>query len=511
MIRFVTFCLILIAYGSVSVTTAIAQSVPHVDALIKSLDTNNDGSLTKNEVAKNARYLAQFPRWDTDQDGKVSNADIVKFRAKFGIAADGTRLKTSPRGKPAAGTSPAKAFTIPDVESLARVGKGTRMDRSVAANSQFVLKTTPHAVAGDGYVVLTDHTEPNYLKTLDRFVNHHHAKLVRVDDLAVLHKHTEQFGKTRDQLQGAKYVAIAPRLKSFRENMVLGMWELLSTVDEDPQLDCFPAFLIASNHASFESLISQSIQHKAVLAKDLKPFAINQVKDSRETRSLQKSAILRKHFQKANLKTPIVAIYGPQADAAPRLQGDQTWNLKVKSRQQFVKSFSQPIDDALAKSNLIVMHGHGVPGMSCSMDVDAIPEDCHGKVVMSGSCFSANPVQSDLVAMGQAPGGYSVDTRDAFILRAIDNGAIVAFGHQRLSSGFPHLFPVLEDWTEGQAVGEAYQQLINGLIELKGTRSGGFVLTDDQKTKRSPPQQRFLYVVIGDPALQPFERLTMKD
>ncbi len=484
---------------------AQAQTQPHVDEIVKSLDKNEDGFLTKDEVAGNARYARQFARWDADGDGQVSKADIVKFRAGFGIAADGSSLRAR-RNR----NAPAQPFTIPDVESLTRVGKGTRLSRAVSSNSQFILKTEAHDVAGESYVVLTDHAEPGYLKALDRLVNHRHAKLVRVDDLAVLHENTEAFDQIRKQLAGARFVAIAPRLESFRENMVLSMWELLSTLDEDPQLDCFPGFLVASNADSFGALIDQSIDHKPVAADELRPLAINQVQNSRETRSLQKSGILRKYFGNANLKTPIVAIYGQQADAAPRLEGEQTWNLKVKSRRQFVKSFSEPINQAFEQANLIVMHGHGIPGMSCSMDVDAVPKNCRGKVLLSGSCFSANPVKSDLARMNQAPGGYSVEARDAFIVRAIDNGAIVAFGHQRLSSGFPHLFPVLEGWTAGQTVGQAYQQLINGLINQSGTTSGGFILSNQQRTNRRPPQQRLLYVVIGDPALQPFERLKIK-
>ncbi len=111
--------------------------------------------------------------------------------------------------------------------------------------------------------------------------------------------------------------------------------------------------------------------------------------------------------------------------------------------------------------------------------------------------------------MRQAPGGYTVAARDAFVLRAIDNGAIVAFGHQRLSSGFPHLYPVLENWLDGQTVGQAYQQLINGLIDLQGTKSGEFTISEEQKTSKRLPQNRLLYVVIGDPALQPMEPFTV--
>jgi len=104
---------------------AVAQQ-PHVEDLLKQLDTNSDGWLSKTEVAKNQRYARQFPRWDTDGDAKVTKKDIVAFRAKFGIAADGTRLRGGNSDQP----SP--KLMIPKVSDLTRVDKQTRLNRSVA-------------------------------------------------------------------------------------------------------------------------------------------------------------------------------------------------------------------------------------------------------------------------------------------------------------------------------------------------------------------------------------------
>ncbi|MEM6688076.1 MAG: hypothetical protein AAF664_01530 [Planctomycetota bacterium] len=501
MIRLITVSTLFVA------STAFGQNTPLVDDLIKSLDINQDGKLTANEVAENKRYSKQFPRWDTDEDQVVSREDIVAFRYRFGISADGTPLRRSRSDGSRGPGGVSVPFNIPDIGDLSRIGKGRRPSSIEAQHSQYLLSTSTHAVSGSDYVVLTDHNEAAYLTSLNQLAKHHGGKLVRVSDLAIAHDEPAKFRWLREQVKNARYVAIAPRLVSFRENMVLGMWELLSTIDDDPMLDCFPGFLVASSPQSFALLINQSIEHKSTSAEELRPFAINQVQNSQETRSLQKSGILRKHFQKIGLHTPIVAIYGPTADEAPRLKGEQTWNLKIESRREFVRTFEDTISLALAKANLVVMHGHGVPGMSCSVDVDAVPDDCTGKILLSGSCFSANPVRSDLAAMSQAPGGYQVEARDAFIVRAIDNGAIAAFGHQRLSSGFVHLYPVLESWLDGQSIGQGYQQMINGLIEQRGAKSGDFVLSKDQLASRNPRQQSFLYIVIGDPALQPFEMI----
>ena len=469
---------------------------PPVTEIYKNYDGNKDGMLEANELT-GSRYARQFPRWDINGDQKVFPQEIVAFRKRFGIAADGTllRVQTQKIGPP--------KFVIPRMSELKRLKKGVPLSREEARNSAFLLGTEKHAVGGTEYVVLTDHVDEAYLESLQKLAAHHKGQIVRVPDLALLHEQEERFNKLQKQLRaiGPKYAAIAPRLDSFRENMLMGMWELFSTLDSDPEIDVFPGFLIASNAKAFSKLIEQSLQHKSITFKKLKPIAISQVLRDTETRSLQKAAMLRQHFRKRDLETPIVAIYGKKATTAPRLKGKQVWNLEAPGGGKFIESFSPELTSKFNQSNLIIMHGHGVPGMSCSVDIRGIPSNLQGKVLLTGSCFSASPKKSDLPEIRDAPGGYTVKKRDAFLLRAIDQGAIVAFGHQRLSSGFPHLYPVLENWLKGKTVGEAYQRLINGLINLKEVKSGDFVIRE--KTKK-PAQNSLLYVVIGDPALRPF-------
>lgn len=104
--------------------------------------------------------------------------------------------------------------------------------------------------------------------------------------------------------------------------------------------------------------------------------------------------------------------------------------------------------------------------------------------------------------MTEAPGGYAVEKRDAFLLRAIDRGAILAFGHQRLSTGFPHLYPILDSLLEGKPAGQAYQELLNALIDYRGLKPDSFLLSDTDRQNTKPPQNVLLYVLIGDPALR---------
>jgi len=469
--------------------------LPSVSDFMEKNDANKDGVLTKDEVA-DTNFKRQFARWDADKDGKVSAKDIVRFRARFGIGADGSK-------KPA---RPATKFVIPEIDSLPRIDGKTRPSREQARNSAFILKTGKHEVAGTRYVILTDHVVNDYLAPLQKLADHHKGLLIKVDDLAALHQDTESFESIRQRLRDekAKYVAIAPRVASFRENMLLSIWELFSTIDSDPQLDVLPGVLLATNPTSMSKLVEQSINWKPQSPSEVKPLAISQIPTASETRSLQKAGILRNVFKKYDVSMPVVALYRPRAQGAVRLQGDDVWNFNTVGPNQYTGGPGLKPTKAIEQSSLIVMHGHGSPGMSCSVDLKGLPNDLSGKILLAGSCFASVPRNSDLAAMNEAPGGYKIEKRDGFALRAVDNGAVVVFGHQRLSQGFPYLYPVLDTLMNGETVGESYQQLINGLINLRRAKSGGFILDEDELKKQRSPKHNFLYVLFGDPALQPF-------
>jgi hypothetical protein len=404
--------------------------------------------------------------------------------------------------------APAQEFRIPEIGKLPRVDRNSpRPSPYHLRNSAFILKFKDHAPQGEGYVILTDHTEKAYLQSLERLSKRRKGTIIKTKDLAKLHL-PETIGPLRRKLQklDPKYVALAPRMESYRENMVLGTWELLSTLDEDRYIDAYPGILLASSVSSFKQLIDRTIDYRPIPQSKLKTFAISQVPSDTESRSLQKAGILRDFFANYGIKTPTVAIYTPSATNAPELKGDDLWKIRLESKGNFVKKFDPKPREALHGSQLVIMHGHGIPGMSCSVDLEGIPAKSKNQVILSGSCFSAVPVKSDFPRMTSAPGGYKVSQRPAFATRYVDQGATVFFGHMRLSSGFPHLYPVLEKWLGGATVGEAYQQLINGLIDMRGFEPGRFVVKP-AVTQRRLPQNTLLYIVFGDPALVPFEPL----
>jgi hypothetical protein len=403
-------------------------------------------------------------------------------------------------------------FRIPDLQELPRIDRRSpRPGRDVLRNSAFILKLNEHRPAGDQYVILTDHTASGFLDPLQKLAEHRNGSIINVADLGEIYQ-TQTLQSLRNQLRQLKpkFIAIAPRMESYRENMLLGVWELISSLDEDKYLDVYPGLLLASTPQSFQRLIDRTIHFQSISQKELKPMAISQVPSNAESRSLQKAGILRNVFGSYGIPTPVLAIYTPAANAAPVIEGDLTWEIRLKEKGRFVTSFEPDPRDAIQRAQLVIMHGHGIPGMSCSIDVDGIPTTSSNQIVLSGSCFGAVPAESDFPTMTSAPGGYQVKPRQAFATRYVDRGATVFFGHMRLSSGFPHLFPVLEKWMAGKSVGQAYQELINGLIDMRGFQPGKFVVKNAGQQRRIP-QNALLYVVLGDPALIPLRPLIKMD
>ncbi|MED5585348.1 MAG: hypothetical protein VYB61_03245 [Verrucomicrobiota bacterium] len=404
--------------------------------------------------------------------------------------------------------SSAQEFQVPEVSTLPRIDRDSpRPSRAILRNSAFILKMQTHPPLGEAYVILTDHKKEEYLKPLRKLAKHRNATIVKTTSLAAIHQ-PDVLEKLKGKLKKLtpRYVALAPRMESFRENMLLGAWELLSTLDKDPYLDAYPGILPATSPANFNALIDRTINYRSIGQKDLKPFAISQVPSNTESRSLQKAGILRKVFADYGIQTPTLAIYTPRATDAPQLKGNQVWNIRVAEKGKFVRKFDVQPGKALNNAQLVIMHGHGIPGMSCSVDIEGIPSQSSNQVILSGSCFSAVPINSDLPRMTSAPGGYKVDRRPAFGTRYLDRGGTVFFGHMRLSSGFPHLYPVLENWLQGASVGEAYQQLINAIIEMRGFRPGNFIVKTPVQQRRIP-QNTLLYAIFGDPALKPLQPL----
>jgi hypothetical protein len=398
-------------------------------------------------------------------------------------------------------------FPLPRLGDVPKVAAGERPTGAARDYTCYLLETAQHPVAASGYVILTDHREPRCLAALRRLAAAREGELFRVEDLAALRPGSGGFESLEARLRARmpRYVAIAPRFEAYRDNMVVSMWALLSGLDDDRSLDVLPGFLVAPDHDSFEALIARSIAHAPQARERFRPALLGQVVNARPlgVRSLQKVAIMRRHFAALGYRTPALVTLAGAARGQRSLEGPALWYADAPGGGAALPAIPEVARAALAEASLLITYGHGTPGKVCSLEVGAFAKlDMEGKVVLSGSCFSAAPSAWDV-----APPKRVVDgpDKERFALRAIQNGATVCFGHMKFNGGFPYLNPVLAHWLRGGTVGEGYQRLLNALL-ASSRLSPSEILAGDRRTALAG--NRLLYVVIGDPALRPFRSIS---
>ena len=163
----------------------------------------------------------------------------------------------------------AQILDLPPLRDLPRIDRTSpRPAPSILRNSAFILKMKAHQVSGKSYVILTDHDSPEFLSAIDKLSAYRNGKILRLDDLGSV---TNVEGRTSLQERllelDPKYVAIAPKIDSYRENVLLGLWEVFSSLDQDPLIDVYPGILLAPNAESFQRLIDRSINYQTISQK----------------------------------------------------------------------------------------------------------------------------------------------------------------------------------------------------------------------------------------------------
>jgi hypothetical protein len=397
-----------------------------------------------------------------------------------------------------------------------RVDREHRPSPELTRTRQFIFKTEAHPTIGDNYVVVTDLTSSEHLQALEKLARHHHGTVLKVDDLATIAGDAANRKALTDRLREAspRYVAIAPRWTSYRETMLLAMWQVLAELDTDPQdtdpqLDAFPGLLLAPTAQDFEALIERSIHHKPQASSDLRPFLIAQVSTEPAPvngRAMQKVDWLRGMFEQQGLAAPSLLVRQFRAEplSLPASTKSAAWGLDVSGPRQVLNELQSPIVNAMDEATLLILFGHGVPGKTCSLDVNVFDKvRMTNKIVLCGSCYSAAAPQSDFE---NDDGPEIRNDRPRFAFRSIAGGATVVYGHMRENGGFPEMFPVFEAWMHGLSVGEAYQRQVNALMSWSDLRTEEVGLSREAaKDKRAErDRNELLYVVIGDPALTPF-------
>ena len=397
----------------------------------------------------------------------------------------------------------ARSLIIPSIEEM----KNPPTRNAFGPNAT-VLQTTPHAPRGDGYLVLTDQTDPVAVAALKRLAEFHHGSIATTPSLGELYKSPAEFARLQQELRklAPRFVAIAPAAGSYRENMHLCLLKLLSSIDDEPGLDVFPGYLVASDASKLSELVDRTIAFKPITREQVKPVAIGTIEDDGATRyrAYQKVKVLQKMFAGQGTESPTVFIVTNPSLVAredfPKLGASPGEIVMLPgSKREAFSSLSEPATQAMSGRNVLFMFGHGMPDRLCGTKVTAFaPLDFSNELVFCGSCMSASPAHADRVNLENQA------ATKRFGSQAMENGAVMVLGHMGLCNGFPEIYPMAEHVFEGLSVGEAYQRVINALIGSNAIPDY-YAQPASRQNNPNDPANRLLLILWGDPALVPIK------
>lgn len=298
------------------------------------------------------------------------------------------------------------------------------------------------------------------------------------------------------------YVALCPKIENFSENVTLAIWDVLTEYGGG-SINVYPSFLVAPDPIAFASLIDRCLNSKPITPASINAFIVGQstIASAGGARAVQKAMVMKSIVQKVRGTSNSVIVKTVDSIEDLPAQAEPTVTT-IDASGHRVFSITPDLKTDLAKSNLMILFGHGSPGMTCTLDVSAFQNvPMNNEIVLCGSCFSATPDYSDIPSIAQSANKHSAP----FFKLAILNGARVFYGHMHENGGFPEMFVVFNSLLNGETVGQSYQRLMN--VQLKENRvpQGKFVMSADQLADKKFVDQRngLLYIVIGDPASMP--------
>ena len=380
--------------------------------------------------------------------------------------------------------------------------------RGAFGPSAEITKTKPHPPLGDKYVILTDHTDPIALRSLNQLARHRNGSVVTLKSLGTLHKSPDEYARAQKILEELKpgFVAIAPQASSYRENMHLCMLRLLSGLDEDPSIDVFPGYLMASDPQRLSELVARTIEFRPLKRAEIQPASIGAIEDvdARRYRSYQKAKVMQKLFASEGTQSPAIIVTTRKSHVQrsdfPKLDpAEGNIAMLPESERHTFGNLSSKAVEALSENNVLFMFGHGTTDRICGARTTAYADvDFTDELVFCGSCMSASPYLANRLDLSAKK-----DSK-RFAYHAMDNGAVMMLGHMGLCGGFPKVYPMSELVLEGLSTGEAYQRLMNALIGDKPIPDY-YPEPAPKRAARKDSANGLLYILWGDPALAPIQ------
>ena len=289
------------------------------------------------------------------------------------------------------------------------------------------------------------------------------------------------------------FVTFVVHPEKIEDNFVGAVFEGLTTLDDDPYLDCPFGYITGATPSDALKLVLNTAAAQAHPEKIPKKFVA--IAHTFEQNDLGPFATQKANRYKA---------YGYKTEQINPVDNSQQWLNKADREIQ-----------KLNGSSLVFLAGHGMGNMSCAIAGNKFGDVIlQSAIVVNGTCHSAvTNIRYDSQDMFWTMQANHINLEESVCLNFIKAGAIGQFA-STASSSWPNVaFAITKFFNQGKPLGLALQESLNDKIRKAGITK--IKIIPFRNGKKSPQaygpdknpggiQSISRVILIGDPAYCPF-------
>lgn len=362
----------------------------------------------------------------------------------------------------------------------------------VSLQSQVVISWASDSYEIPRYAIVTDAYNMNSRISYTDAVNEL-AKLRK--PVTVINLPVDGFGDLFIKLRTIRpdFVTFVVHPERIEANFVGAVFEGLTTLDNDPYLDCSFGYITGATPSYALKLVLNTAVAQSHPDKIAKKFVA--IAHTFEQNDLSPFA-----RQEANrFKT-----YGYKTEQINPIDNSQQWLSKTDREIQ-----------KLNGSSLVFLAGHGMGNMSCGITGDKFGDvTLQSAIVVNGTCHSAvTNTRYDSRDRFWTMQATRIKYEESVCLNFIEAGAIGQFASTASSSWQNVAFAITKFFNQGKPLGLALKESLNDKIRKAGINK--IQIIPFQNGKRSPQalspeknpggiQSISRVILVGDPAYCPF-------
>lgn len=354
--------------------------------------------------------------------------------------------------------------------------------------------TSCDAAEPGNYAIITDAKISNesdpYLQAVNAL-----ATLRNTQNILSLKNHG--LGQLRKHLRktAPDYVAFVVRPERIEDNFVGKIFQIMTSLDDDPYIDCPYGYITGANALDALRLIA------------------NTAEAEKNPERIPKKFVAIAHTFAENDLAPFASqecerykAYGYVTAAINPVDNSREWLDKADSEIQ-----------KLNGASLVFLAGHGMGDMSCAIEGHKFGQvKLSSAIIVNGTCHSAvTKLRNDSKDFRWTIKTSRIDPAESVPLNFIKAGAIGQFASTASSSWSNVVYTTERFFKQGKSLGQALQESLNDKIRSAQIEKVNIITF--RNGKKSPQalggdenpggiQSISRVILIGDPAYRPFPK-----